>query len=129
MQFKNVPNFAIILLRPFKFVYIHGRPQTFFQGRAKIFQGWARTYFLPKKQRKKYYFSQKKSENILFLAGQGGKNPPCPPLRTPMSILKRLTCIMCRYFVFLVVRLTLRRWIFQITIEEFWSGFRFQLNK
>jgi hypothetical protein len=38
----------------------HGRPQTFFQGRAKIFQGWgARTYFLPKKQLKRYHFPKK----------------------------------------------------------------------
>jgi hypothetical protein len=46
----------------------HGRPQTFFQGRAKIFQGGARTYFLPKKTTKKILFTPKKSKNILFLA-------------------------------------------------------------
>jgi hypothetical protein len=34
---------------------------------------------LPKKQRKRYYVFQKKSKNILFLAGQGGgKSPPLP---------------------------------------------------
>jgi hypothetical protein len=68
--------------------YKHGRPQTFFQGRAKIFRGGgggAKTYFLPKKQQKDTIFP-KKSKNILYLAGQGGggKSPPCPPLRTPM---------------------------------------------
>jgi hypothetical protein len=54
----------------------------FFPGEGKNFPGGARTYFLPKKQRKRYYFSQKKSKNILFLAGlgrpEGGKRPPLP---------------------------------------------------
>jgi hypothetical protein len=61
----------------------HGRPQAFFQGRAKIFQGeGAKTYFLPKKTTKKILFFQKKSKNKLFLAGlagQGQQEPPLPP--------------------------------------------------
>ncbi len=61
----------------------HGRPQTFFQGTAKIFQEGARTYFLPKKQRKRYYFSQKSLKTFLFLAGQGDKSPPCLPCGRP----------------------------------------------
>ncbi len=63
------------------------------------FSGGARTYFLPKKQRKRYYFFPKKVlEHTIFgqpwpaLAGQGGgKGPPCPPLRTPMP-RKLVTC-------------------------------------
>ena len=69
----------------------HGRPQTFFQGRAKIFQGGARTYFLPKKQQKRYYFSQKSLKTYYFwpaFASQGrARAPPCPPLRTSMFAL------------------------------------------
>jgi hypothetical protein len=62
----------------------HGRPQTFFQGRAKIFPGGARTYFLPKKMKKILIFP-KKSENILFLVLADRQEPtPCPPLWTPM---------------------------------------------
>ncbi len=69
----------------------HGRPQTFFQGRAKIFQGGAKTYFLPIKQQKRYYFSQKSLKKCYFrpaLAGQGGgqEHPLAPPLRTPMLV-------------------------------------------
>jgi hypothetical protein len=55
--------------------------QTFFQGKAKIFQG-ARTYFLPKKQQKRYYFSQKKSKNLPSLSGQGGE------ARSPFHAIK-----------------------------------------
>ena len=66
-----------------------GVRRLFFQGRAKIFQGGTRIYLLPKKQQKRYYFSQKSLKTYYFwptLAGQGGrgKSPPCPPLRTPM---------------------------------------------
>jgi hypothetical protein len=42
----------------------HERPQTFFQGEAKIFQGGGQEHTFC-------------SKNIL--AGQGGKSPPCPP--------------------------------------------------
>jgi hypothetical protein len=58
----------------------------FFPREGKNFPG-ARTYFLPKKQRKRYYFSQKKSKNILFLAGLG------PPLRTPMLLYHKLILV------------------------------------
>jgi len=41
-------------------------------GVRSLFQWRASTYFLPKKTTtKRYYFSQKKSKNILFLAGLG----------------------------------------------------------
>ncbi len=66
-----------------------GVRRLFFQGREKIFQGGggAITYFLLRKQWKWYYFSQKSLKAYSFwpaLAGRGGKEPPCPPLRTPM---------------------------------------------
>jgi hypothetical protein len=51
----------------------------FFPGEGKNFPGGARTYFLPKKQRKRYYFSQKSLKTYYFwpaLAGQGGQEPP-----------------------------------------------------
>jgi len=50
----------------------HGRPQTFFQGRAKFSRGGgAKTYYLPKKHLKTYYFPLKKSKNILFSRVKG----------------------------------------------------------
>jgi len=49
---------------------MHGRPQTFFQGRAKFSRG-----------AKTYYFPLKKSKNILFWPTRGVKGPslalPC----------------------------------------------------
>jgi hypothetical protein len=58
----------------------HGRPQTFFQGRAQ-------TYYLPKKHLKTHYFPLKKSKNILFWpAREGGKGPLLPsPALAPSS--------------------------------------------
>ncbi len=53
----------------------HGRLQTFFQGRAKFSRG-AKTYYLPKKHLKTYYFSLKKVKKHTILAGQGGQGPP-----------------------------------------------------
>jgi hypothetical protein len=61
----------------------HGRPQTFFLGRAKIFQG-ARIYFMPLKQQKRYYFSLKTLKTYYFT--RGARAPPCNPLRTPMHL-------------------------------------------
>jgi len=56
--------------------HTHGRPQTFFQGRAKFSRGWG----------KNILFSSKKSQKLTILAGQGGSRAPsCPPLRTPME--------------------------------------------
>jgi hypothetical protein len=44
----------------------------FFPGEGKNFPGGgARTYFLPKKQRKRYYFSEKSLKTILLMAGLG----------------------------------------------------------
>jgi len=66
----------------------HGRPQTFFQGRSKFSRGGAKTYYLPKKCLKTYYFHSKKSKNILYWPAKGGGEasaPSCPPLRTPMA--------------------------------------------
>ncbi len=55
-----------------------GVRRLFSRGGQKFSRG-ARTYFLPKKQRKRYYFP-KKSRNRLFLAGLGrpggGQEPP-----------------------------------------------------
>ncbi len=61
-----------------------GRPQTFFRGRAKIFQGAAKTYYLPKN----ILFSFKKVEKHTILVSQGGGGagaPFWPPLRTPIT--------------------------------------------
>jgi hypothetical protein len=59
-----------------------GVSRLFSRGGQK-FSREARTYFLPKKQRKRYYFFPKKSKNIQFLAGLGrpggrGQEPPLP---------------------------------------------------
>jgi len=55
--------------------YEHGRPQTFFQGRAKFSRG-AKTYYWSKKCLKTYYFHSKKSKNILFGPAREGQVPP-----------------------------------------------------
>ncbi len=65
----------------------HGRPQTFFQWRAKIFQRGQEPTFCLKKQQKRYYFSLKSLKTYYFcpaLAGQGvgARAPlalPCGP--------------------------------------------------
>ncbi len=57
----------------------HGHPQTFFLGRAKIFQG-ARTYFMPLKQQKDTIFSLK----IYYFTG-GARAPLHPPPDTYAS--------------------------------------------
>ena len=81
---KNYDIMFLILPPSLSFCYLqsvsgHGRPQTFFQGRAKIFQGGARTYFLPKKQRKRYYLSKKSLKTYYFWPARGGgKSPPLP---------------------------------------------------
>jgi len=61
--------------------YLRGEPLSwasadFFPGEGKIFQGGAKTYYLPKKHLKTYYFSLKKSKNILFWPARGGQGPP-----------------------------------------------------
>jgi len=72
--------------------HVHGRPQTFFQGRAKFSRG-AKTYYLPKKHLKTYYFPLKKSKNILFWPARGGQGPllalPCgrPWARNPSRVI------------------------------------------
>jgi len=53
--------------------------------RAKFSRGeGAKTFYLPKKCLKTYYFHSKKSKNILFWLAKWGKCPSCPPLGTPM---------------------------------------------
>jgi hypothetical protein len=45
---------------------------------AKIFQGGARTYFLPEKQQKRHYFLKKVKKHTFLWpakAGQGGQEP------------------------------------------------------
>ncbi len=51
--------------KTFNGFYGHGRPQTFFQGRAKFSRG-AKTYYLTKRHLKRYYFRQKSAKNILW---------------------------------------------------------------
>ena len=60
---------------------IHGRPQTFFQGRAKFSRG-AKTYYLPKKHKNRYYFSQK-SQKTYYFGRPGGGGGKCPLLPSP----------------------------------------------
>jgi len=61
----------------------HGRPQTFFQGRAKFSRG-GKTYYFLKNTLKRYYFPQKKSKNILFWLARGGdRGGQGPPLALP----------------------------------------------
>ncbi len=52
----------------------------FFPGEGKIFQGGAKTYYLPKKHLKTFYFPLKKVKKHTFLASQGGggKGPLLP---------------------------------------------------
>jgi len=61
-------------------VYVHGRPQTFSQGRANFSGGLGQTF--PKKCLKTYYFLSKKVKKRFILAGQGGGGK-CPPLPSP----------------------------------------------
>jgi len=64
----------------------HGRPQTFFQGRAKFSRGGKNILFALKTP-KNILFASKKSQKHTILAGQGGSRAPsCPPLRTPMAL-------------------------------------------
>jgi len=66
--------------------FVHGRPQTFFPGRAKFSRG-AKTYSSRKKMPKNKLFSFKKVEKHTILAGQGGgaRAPSCPPLPMVLS--------------------------------------------
>ncbi len=55
--------------------FSHGRPQTFFLGRAKIFQGGKEPTFCLKSNEKATIFPQKSLKTYYFwpaLAGQGG---------------------------------------------------------
>ncbi len=65
----------------FLFVKGHGRPQTFFQGRAKIFQGGQEPTFCLKNNKNDTIFPKKSLKTYYFwpaLAGQGGQEPPLP---------------------------------------------------
>jgi len=64
-----------------------GRPQTFFQGRAKFSRG-AKTYYLPKKHLKRYYFPQKSAKNILFWSARGHGPPLALPCGRPCMVVK-----------------------------------------
>jgi len=57
----------------------------FFPGEGKIFQGVAKTYYLPKKCPKTYYFLSKKTKTYYFAQSREGKCPLLPSLRTPME--------------------------------------------
>ena len=66
-------------------VLYQGRPQTFFQGRAKFSRG-GQKHTICLKTPKKILFFSKKVQKHTILAGQGGaRAPSCPPLRTPMG--------------------------------------------
>jgi len=58
-----------------------GVRRLFFQGRATFSRG-SKTYYLPKKCPKTYYFLSKKSKNILFWPAKGGGGQE-PPLALP----------------------------------------------
>jgi hypothetical protein len=61
--------------------FSHGRPQTFFLGWAKIFQGGQEPTFCLKCNEKDTIFPQKSLKTYYFwpaLAGQGGQEPPLP---------------------------------------------------
>ncbi len=77
------------LVQEFIFSYglVHGRPQTFFKGRAKFSRGGPKTYYSPKKHLKTYYFPLKRSKTYYFGRPGGSRAPFCPPLRTPMVLL------------------------------------------
>jgi hypothetical protein len=66
-----------------KFVELHiqqwASADFFFQGRAKIFQGGGQEPTFCLKTTKKILYFPKKSKNLIFLAGQGGREPPLPP--------------------------------------------------
>jgi len=69
-------------------VSFYGRPQTFFQGRAKFSREGDKNILFAQKTLKKILFSSKKcKKNILFWSARGARAPSCPPLRTPMSLL------------------------------------------
>ncbi len=60
----------------------HGRPQTFFQGRAKFSRGWgAKTYCLPKNALKHTIFFQKSRNTYCNCRPRGGGQ--MPPLILP----------------------------------------------
>jgi len=65
----------------------HGRPQTFFQGRAKFSSGLGQKHtFCLKNALKKILISFKKVKNILIWPAEGRQVfPSCHPLRTPMK--------------------------------------------
>jgi len=62
-----------------------GVPRLFSRGGGQNFPGGSKTYYLPKKCLKTYYFHSKKSKNILFWPAKGGGQvPPLPlPCRRP----------------------------------------------
>jgi hypothetical protein len=71
--------------------------EDFFPGEGKNFPGGTRTYFLPKRQRKRYYFSPKSLKTYYFwlaLAGQGGgaRAPLTLPCGRPWVCVKAIPC-------------------------------------
>jgi hypothetical protein len=64
-------------------MYVHGRPQTFFQGKAKFSRGGKTYYVFALKTLKTYYFPLKKSQKHTILAGQGEGGGQGPPLALP----------------------------------------------
>jgi hypothetical protein len=75
----------------------HGSPQTFFQGRAKIFQGGGQEHtFCLKNKEKDTIFPTKVWKHTIFgrpwPARGGARAPLCPPLRTPMPYKAMKQC-------------------------------------
>ncbi len=69
-----------------------GVRRLFSRGGQIFSRGGARTYFLPKKQQKRYYFSPKSLKTYYFLAGQGGGQEPPLPSPTDAHVFKAFQC-------------------------------------
>ncbi len=70
----------------------------FSPGEGKNFPGGQEPTFCLKNNEKDTSFSKKRLKTYYFwpaLAGQGGKSPPCPPLRTPMlkDLIHIISCL------------------------------------
>ncbi len=75
---------------------------TFFKG-GQNFPGAQKHSFWLKKTSKKILFFSKKSKNILFLAGQGGRQwpfLPSSPLWTPMSVSLKIKALHEWHYIF-----------------------------
>jgi hypothetical protein len=79
-EFDSQPPLSIISLE--QIFLNHGRPQTFFQGRAKFSRGGAKTNYLPKKHPKNYIFleKRKKVKKTYYFARPGGREEGKSPL-------------------------------------------------